>query len=189
MSEFQFLSAKYMGTVIYGETSITGSVGTCFGTTTVTSGAGLTDTTTPIILNPGGCAQWVTVIPTRALSQWQIQGIKRLNEILLLPENWDSYGSRPPTRAAADTAMEILTGTDIDYFVAPRVVPISGGGLQLEWECGARSLEVEVLDDGSVEYLTCEDGQACREGRIHAFTEARPLFLWLLSSALRQAAA
>src|SRR5439155_16208392 len=91
MSEFQFLSAKYMGTVIYGETSIAGSVSSCFTATTVVSGSGLTNTA-PIVLNPGVCAQWVSVIPTRALSQWQIQGIKRLNEVLSLPENWDSYG-------------------------------------------------------------------------------------------------
>ena len=186
MNELQFVSANLMGTVVYGETTIVGSADICLGTAQVVSGSGLIDAPTPLVLNPGGRAQWVRVIPTPQLSQWQIQGIKRLNEVLELPENWDSYGSRPVTRVAGDRAMEILTRSDIEYFLAPRVVPVSGGGLQLEWKSNNRSLEIEILDDGSIEYLTCED-EACREGRIHDLRELRPLFQWLLS--LRRAAA
>lgn len=185
MSELQqFVSARYTGTV----TVIVGSVSSYPATATVTSGSGLTYAS-PIVLNPGGYAQWSSVIPTGALSQWQIQGIKRLNKVLSLPENWDSYGSCPPTHAAANAAMDLLTGIDIDYFVAPRVVPVSGGGLQLEWEIGERGLELLILDDGSVEYLTTERGEPHEEGHIHLIYEVRPLFLWLLSSGSIQIAA
>jgi len=189
MSELQqFASARYAGTVMCGGTVIVGSVSSYLATATVTTDSGLTYTS-PIVLSPGGYAQWSSVIPTRALSQWQIQGIKRLNEILSLPENWDSYGSSPPTQDAANTAMNLLTGIDIDYFVAPRVVPVSGGGLQLEWEVGTRGLELEILNDGSVEYLTTERRESYGEGPIRMVNEVRSLFLWLLSPGSIQIAA
>jgi len=78
--------------------------------------------------------------------------------------------------------MDLLTSIGIDYFVAPRVVPVSGGGLQLEWESGTRGLELEILDDGSVEYLRTERREPRDEGLVHSINDVRPLFLWLLSS-------
>jgi hypothetical protein len=178
----QFVSDRYTGTVIVG------SVGSYLATATVTLGSGLTYAS-PIVLNPGGYAQWISVIPTRALSQWQIQGIKRLQEILSLPKDWDSYGSSPPTQEAVNTAMKLMTGIDIDYFVAPHVVPVSGGGLQLEWEAGTRELELEVLNDGSVEYLKSERGDPIEEECIHDLDEVRSLYIWLISPASTKMAA
>lgn len=182
---WQSFSGRYTGTFVGSGTVVTGSVSSYLGTTTVTTGSGLTYTS-PVVLNP---AQWSSVIPTRALSQWQIQGIKRLNEVLSLLENWDSYGSPAPTQDAANTAMDLLTGIDIDYFVAPRVVPVSGGGLQLEWQIETRRLELEILSDGSVEYLTTDREESCAEGHIRTVNEARSLCLWLLSPASIQIAA
>jgi hypothetical protein len=182
----QFVSASYMGTVVYGGATLVGSGSSNCATGTVISGSGMTNAS--LIATPGGCGQWVQVILTRALSQWQIQGIKRLRKVLSLPENWDSYGSCPPTEEAANTATDILTKIDIDYFVAPRVVPVSGGGLQLEWEIGTRALELEILDDGSVEYLTTERREPHQEGPLHAVADVRPIFLWLLSEAVQLAA-
>lgn len=182
---WQSFSDRHSATFVGGGTVVAESVTSYLGTTTVSTGFGLTYTS-PVVLNP---AQWSSVIPTRALSQWQIQGIKRLYEVLSLPENWDSYGSPAPTQDAANTAMDLLTGIDIDYFVAPRVVPISGGGLQLEWQVETRRLELEILSNGSVEYLTTERQESRGEGHIRMVNEARSLYLWLLSSASIQIAA
>lgn len=182
----QFGPARYTGTVIYGGgTVIVGSCSSHPGIATVTTASDLIRT----VFTPGGYAQWIRIVPTEELSQWQIQGIKRLREVLSLSENWDSYGSPPPTQLAADAAMDLLTRINIDHFVAPRVVPVSGGGLQLEWEIGERGLELLILDDGSVEYLTTERREPHEEGRIHLINEVRPLFLWLLSSGSIQIAA
>lgn len=180
----QFVSAKYTGTGIV----IVGSVSPNVTSTIATSGSGLTYAL-PIVVNPVSYAQWNSAVPTETLSEWQIHGIKRLKKVLSLPENWDSYGSPPPTAAAANTAMEILTRTTIEYFTAPRVVPISGGGLQLEWEIGSRGLELEILDDGSVEYLTTESGEPFQEAPLRLMDDVSPLFLWLLSSGSMQVAA
>jgi hypothetical protein len=144
--------------------------------TAVSSGSGLTFAS---LSKPrqGGYAQWVPVLQ----SQWKITAIKRLNQVLSLPQNWDSYGSCPPTNTAANKAKRILTDIDIEYFLAPRVVPLSGGGLQLEWEIGPRSLELHIYEDGSLEFSTIERGQDPKEGEIYVIDEVRQLFLWLLS--------
>lgn len=186
MRQFQqFFSSMGPGC---GGAVVVGNVSSCFATSTLVSGSCLTFAS-PIVVNLGGQAQWSSVIPTTTLSQWQRQAIKRLKEVLSLPENWDSYGSPPPTLDAANTAMGILTGIDLDYFVAPRVVPISGGGLQLEWRLGTRALELEIHDDGLVEYLTAERGEPIEEGYIHLINEVRPIFLWILSAEPMQEAA
>jgi hypothetical protein len=39
----------------------------------------------------------------------------------------------------------------------PHLSPVPGGGLQLEWELPPRGLELEVLPDGSVAFLTVEN--------------------------------
>ena len=134
-------------------------------------------------------AQGVTVFKAVHVNTWQIEGAKKILAFTNLSNNWDSYGSPPPTQDAATTAMELLTEVDIDYLVAPRVVPVSGGGLQLEWEVGTRGLELEILSDGSVEYLKTEQGEPCEEGCIDTIAEERSLLLWLLRTDSSQLAA
>lgn len=128
-------------------------------------------------------SQWSDVIFVSQLSQWQVQGIKKLVEIMALPQNWDSYGSPPPSQGAVSIAIELLMGIDLDYFLSPRVVPVAGGGVQLEWSLGTREVELEVLDDGSVEYLRIEDGQPFDEGQISPINlgMVRSLLTWLIS--------
>ena len=63
----------------------------------------------------------------------------RLQELLDLPPNWDSYGSPPPTKAAIDTASRLLENLGVPF---PFVAPISGGGIQIE---------ITILPDGTVE--------------------------------------
>lgn len=188
MSELQkWASAKYAFIVGCGESVDSwGTVNLWTSTTSISTNSCLSYTSAT---SPCGNAQWSDVIPTRSLNQWQIQGIKRLKEVFLLRENWDSYGSRPPTEEAANAAIDLITGVDLDYFVAPRVVPVSGGGIQLEWEINARSLELEIFDDGTIEYLRTENGRPLDEGHIHRIEEVQPLFLWLLSSQSVQVAA
>lgn len=128
-------------------------------------------------------AQWSDVILLGDLSQWQVQGIKNLVEVVSLPDNWDSYGSRPPAQTAVTSAIQLIMGINLDYFLSPRVVPVSGGGVQLEWSFGAREVEIEIDDDGSVEYLKTERGRPIEEGQI-ALTDLagiRSLLMWLMA--------
>jgi len=70
---------------------------------------------------------------------------------------------------------------DLDNFLLPRVIPVSGGGVQLEWSFGVREIEIEVDDDGLVEYLKTERGRPIEESQIGLadLTGIRSLLMWL----------
>jgi hypothetical protein len=66
---------------------------------------------------------------------------------------------------------------------APFIVPISGGGIQIEWIIADRELELEVLPDGSIEYLKSENKEPFEEEKIASRSSAEifSLLSWLLS--------
>lgn len=125
--------------------------------------------------------QWSRVVLVSDYGQWQIRTIKRICELLSLPENWDSYGSPPPTPVAVTGAIQLIKGINLDSFLSPRVVPVAGGGVQLEWSCREREVEIEIDDEGSVEYLKTERGRPIEESQIGLadLTGIRSLLMWL----------
>lgn len=86
--------------------------------------------------------------------------IQRIAEFSALETDWDSYGGKPPTARALDTAarsLRFLVG-----FLAPIVgkralpfwvSPLPSGGVQLEWRSPAAGLEVEIDSRGNLAYL------------------------------------
>lgn len=89
---------------------------------------------------------------TGALGEPQVASFERwgpknetfeeLWQLTQLPRDWDSYDGLPMTPAALSNAMTFLAGfVDADS-AAPSVVPMSDGGVQLEWHRG--DLDVEV---------------------------------------------
>jgi len=127
--------------------------------------------------------QWSDVIPAPNSSLWQVEGIKRLIRVLKLPENWDSYNSQPPSQIAVNLGIRILAEINQEDILPPTVVPVSGGGVQLEWSVALRELELEISRDGLVEYLKTQSGEPVDEGRISHFAEVRFLITWLISAA------
>jgi hypothetical protein len=76
---------------------------------------------------------------------------KRLDEISALERNWDSYGSEPPTVDARAKARTLITSlyrtlraTAGQNAIPFAVVPLSGGGVQIEWRSRAGAIEVEI---------------------------------------------
>ena len=130
----------------------------------------------------GARAQWVGVVPVDLLSQWQVQAVKMVLQTANLLENWDTYGSAAPTPAAVDTAMALIMQIDLEDIPVPYVVPVPGGGIQLEWIMNQRELELEVLPDGSVEFLKTESGQPTQEGPLARASppEIASLVAWLV---------
>jgi len=49
--------------------------------------------------------------------------LERLEKLRKLKENWDSYGGSPPTKEAAERAIQFIKGT----FIAP----LPDGGIQI----------------------------------------------------------
>jgi hypothetical protein len=115
------------------------------------------------------------------LSPKQAEAMRRLGEIVKLPPNWDSYGSPPPTRNAIETVVDLLLKTDDRNLPSVHIVPVSGGGVQLEWRVSDRELQLEIAGDGTAQYLQVEHGQPIKEEEIAPRSEqVRSLLMWLI---------
>jgi hypothetical protein len=73
---------------------------------------------------------------------------RQLTRVEQLPANWDGYGAPPPNplivRACREWIARIAATISLAVPpISPRVVPLSSGGLQLEWRNGPRVLELE----------------------------------------------
>lgn len=127
--------------------------------------------------------QWSGVVFVSELSQWQIDAIRKLVQLLALPRDWDSYGSPPPSEIAVKAAGSLILDIDLDYSVSPRIVPVSGGGVQLEWNVGSREVEIEIDNKGSAEYLKSVHAKPVEEGPIAlaSIPRIRSLLTWLIA--------
>jgi len=130
-------------------------------------------------------------VPLEILSPRQAEAMRRLGEIVKLPHNWDSYGSPPPTRVAVETVVDLLLRIDDRNLPSARVVPVSAGGVQLEWRVPGRELQLEISGDGTAQYLQIENGQPTKEEEISpvTFDRVKPLVMWLIPRALQRWAA
>lgn len=126
--------------------------------------------------------QWSSVVSVGDLSQWQVDAIRKLLQLLSLPRDWDSYGSPPPSEVAVMSALHLILHIDLEYFLSPHVVPVGGGGVQLEWSLGSREIEVEIDDEGSAGYLKSQHGKPIEEDQISLadLPRIRALLTWLL---------
>ncbi|MBS1789107.1 MAG: hypothetical protein JST85_15370 [Acidobacteria bacterium] len=92
----------------------------------------------------------------------------KVSDLSKLPENWDSYGSRTVQPPAIEQATALLRQLASFNLPQPDVFPVPGGGIQVEFQLESRELEIEILPNGQIEYLTMnEDGQMS-EGSISA---------------------
>lgn len=65
--------------------------------------------------------------------------VEALARLSVLPENWDTYGSRPVTNLAVEGVLRILGLAVARGLRLPVLGPVPGGGIQLEWYAGERS--------------------------------------------------
>lgn len=66
-------------------------------------------------------------------------------DLRTLPQNWNSYGASPIDPKVVQEAMNLMNGILSPTSPAPRVVPLSSGGLQLEWH--RQGIDLEVVFD------------------------------------------
>ena len=115
-------------------------------------------------------------------NEWQIDAVKKILSFRSLLPNWDSYGSEPVNERAINVALDLIDYVGFGNVPAPRVIPVSGGGIQLEWVKGNRELEVEIHPHGSIDYLTVHDGEPTDENEIEPREippQAERLLSWL----------
>ncbi len=118
--------------------------------------------------------------PVFGLNEWQVEALKGLARLCNLPVNWDTYGSIPISDAVLDAATELVRGASFDAAPTPRIVPVSGGGVQLEWSKGAKELDLRVTPDLRYE-IVARDGELIEEGSASALNAASlaSLLSWL----------
>jgi hypothetical protein len=68
----------------------------------------------------------------------------QINGLLALPPNWDSYGAPRIDPHIGVAAAGLLSRTMKDDTPLPAIVPLSTGGLQIEWHEAGIDLEVEI---------------------------------------------
>ena len=90
---------------------------------------------------------------------WLGPTIARLNELLRLPPDWDGYGAEPIDDTTAIRALEFLSEHARTTTPPPSVVPLSDGGIQLEWSRESIDIEIEFHPDGSAS-LYVEDSES-----------------------------
>lgn len=99
----------------------------------------------------------VDVWSDRSLPPWIEPLLKQLESVLALKPGWDGGDGRRVTIDALATGLRVLEETMAWDTVAPTVIPVSDGGIQLEWHCAGVDLEVYIEPDGQVSAW-------CREG-------------------------
>ena len=102
--------------------------------------------------------------------------IRRLNELLGLQRNWDSYGADPIKLVSVETALDLLSVV-IDYGTPlASIVPTPEGGVQLEWHIRGVDLEIEI-DAFGRPHAYFSDGEDDTEWEADLSTNLRPLHM------------
>lgn len=109
--------------------------------------------------------------------------LARLAELSELPDNWDGYGSPSLQPAVQETASALIGIICEAVAPTPHFAPVSGGGLQLEWQRQGRELELEILPDGEIVFLKVSEAGEMQEGSLPSsfHDNAMELVQWLTS--------
>ena len=70
-----------------------------------------------------------------------------IDELTKLDPGWDGYDGSPVLPRVARHALRLLEVIGAHTQIVPDVVPLSNGGLQLEWYVGIHEIEVEIAPD------------------------------------------
>lgn len=127
-------------------------------------------------------AQWTAVVTsTTGDLVWTRDVTAKLDAIAALPHNWDGDGGDPVPHRIVTAAGELLLPLARMQPPVPRIAPVLGGGLQFEWHIGDRELEIEIMPDGTIEYLTAEGGRVQENGLPQFSTgEVKTLVAWVM---------
>jgi len=94
-------------------------------------------------------AHAVTHAAAGASAAWLPDAHDQVRALLELAPGWDSYAARSIGAAAATRALQMLDEAARTGCPAPAIVPMSRGGIQVEWHLRQMNIEVTVPPDGS----------------------------------------
>lgn len=103
-----------------------------------------------------GTVRWLSPAPYLPIEFAPV--VLRLTELLDLRPGWNTYDSSPIQAGAVATAVNVLARSGF-VGLLPDVVPISRGGVQLQWGGDEEAVEIECHADGTISILVDYDGQ------------------------------
>ncbi|MCY3586862.1 MAG: hypothetical protein OXG76_14330 [Acidimicrobiaceae bacterium] len=91
-------------------------------------------------------------------SGWMVGIWERLRVLQELPADWNGYGELPIALEAVAQTAKLLGALGLPH-PKPDIVPVSDGGIQIEWSGAGSELEVEVGPQGETHaYLVNAEG-------------------------------
>jgi hypothetical protein len=96
--------------------------------------------------------------PTPPAATWIEPVVERFDELVALPPDWDHHGANAIDPRDLLSVFRFLRDVMQPNTPPPAVVPISGGGVQLEWHLGGLDVEVSVVDQGAAELYLYDIG-------------------------------
>jgi hypothetical protein len=136
--------------------------------------------TVPVRTTPS--TLWDKPHSVTASRDWVEEAWHTLQSFGRFEADWDSYGSSPFSRKVIEGATLLLFYYRTQHpssDIVPHIAPVTGGGVQMDWDTERRGLEIEVRPDGRVAFLAVEDEDVVREGNVSARSELLDLFVWL----------
>jgi hypothetical protein len=114
---------------------------------------------------------------------WFVSALATVDSIAALPSNWDGYGSPPLAENVRQSAIAILKALNRSDVPEPNIVPVSGGGMQLEWFHEGRELELEILaEPRQAVYLMVDEDESMKANAypVSDFQRTDKLISWLM---------
>jgi hypothetical protein len=76
----------------------------------------------------------------------------KINDLLRLPENWNSYGATKIRADVASFCISLMASLVKSDTPLPNVVPLNKGGIQLEWHQNQADLEIAIFEPYKSEF-------------------------------------
>ena len=114
---------------------------------------------------------------------WLSSALADIARIAELPPGWDGYASPQLSIKEREQAAQLLASMTYSDLPAPTIVPVSGGGIQIEWQHCGRELELEVVAGvQEIIFLQVYEDGTTKEGSypIAEVNKTRALLDWLL---------
>ena len=103
-------------------------------------------------------------------------------KLVTLPRGWDGYDGFPVQPGVAERTRRLLKAIMGYTSIIPAVVPLSDGGLQLEWFVGAYEVEIEITPEGPM----LVDFECKSDGRVAEIPLADPSQIAGIASLFRE---
>lgn len=108
---------------------------------------------------PSGTPRLVFVHFAAPAPTWARRIFDDLGELATYGPDWDTYGAAAIDRASVEQAGRFISQQALRGIAAPAVVPMTDGGIQLEWHTGGVDLEISFSAEDPGVYARDLTGQ------------------------------